>query len=351
MTDHNENPFDLAFACENKWTIHLQQQQVRANLLQSRKGTEGVVATTPRLSNFNSSISQYGPSPPRSEVFSPSRWGAGTASPGLSSKLVVTCNESTNFASLWRNDSEMTPPDDFDLHQHTPDTVPHDISLSSEQAIPPLLPQDEKRRSSASLETKRTLKKNAPPESIAVLNMASPYTSSTPRTTDGLKRTKFLERNRTAAVKCRERKKVWAVDLAKRAQLLESSNHQYSIVISALNSEMTFLKKEVLKHARCGPDRNRTSSVGLDYTTDSTSVDHDPQTIGTGPIGSRTAHISSATAIYTSVVNDVEASKGDLDSTVIPSVDDGQMPSIDTMSENELEALLTDQLARDTNSI
>jgi len=160
-------------------------------------------------------------------------------------------------------------------------------------------------------------------------------------------------------VKCRERRKVWAVDLAKRAAELESSNYLHTVTISALNSEMSLLKEEVLKHARCGLDRVSTSATEHDSTNNSTSVEQDLQTIGTSTIASRKSHDSFEQAISKPVIEDCKARTVEPDSRVIPGVDNEQSPFIESipedvleaMSEDKLEALLMDQLAQATQTV
>ncbi|MCJ1378324.1 Alcohol O-acetyltransferase [Xylographa soralifera] len=273
MTNDSENPFDQAFACENNWTIHVQKQQLRARILQSGKGTEDVLVATSKMSKFSAPIFQHGLSPPNPEVLSPRELGARASSQDLCNKSELIYNETTDFASMWRNDIEMTPPGDFQINQYT--HTPHDSLLPSAQVLP-YSPRIKKRRRSTSPVEKGASKNSVQPQSVAVSATAIPHVSATARTTDEMKRAKFLERNRTSAVKCRERRKTWVEDLAKRAVELESSNHLHTITISALNSEKSFLKKEVLKHARRGPDGVSINSAGNNDTNDSTSVEQDP---------------------------------------------------------------------------
>ncbi|MCJ1397324.1 hypothetical protein MMC11_000516 [Xylographa trunciseda] len=283
MAGESENPFDLAFTWENQWTTHVQQQQLRVKLLESRLGVKDAVSPSSGSFQFNSLVSQHEPSPPTSEVLSSPEGGARAASPTLSSKPVRTCNEIRDFASMWYVNSEMTPPNDFEISRHTPETIPHEFTLSPAQSVAALSPRIEKRGPLDSLKKKMTSKKSAQAQFVAALNTAVPYTSAISRTTDELKRSKFLERNRTAAVRCRERKKVWEDDLAKRVVELESRNYLHTVTITALNSEMSILKEEVLKHSSCGPNGVSTSSAALDETTGSTSVEQEPQTIGATP--------------------------------------------------------------------
>lgn len=68
------------------------------------------------------------------------------------------------------------------------------------------------------------------------------------------KREKFLERNRLAASKCRQKKKEHTMQLESRYK--EQSDKKESLVaeIARLRSEILGLKNEVLKHAQCGDE-------------------------------------------------------------------------------------------------
>ena len=65
------------------------------------------------------------------------------------------------------------------------------------------------------------------------------------------KRSKFLERNRVAASKCRQKKKEWTANLEQKARDLQSNKTQLSILVNSLREEVLYLKGEVLKHDSC----------------------------------------------------------------------------------------------------
>jgi hypothetical protein len=68
---------------------------------------------------------------------------------------------------------------------------------------------------------------------------------------EDVKRNKFLERNRVAASKCRQKKKEWTGNLEGRARELQQDKAQLSVMVSSLKDEMIFLKGELLKHTDC----------------------------------------------------------------------------------------------------
>ncbi|KAI9790721.1 MAG: hypothetical protein M1816_004862 [Peltula sp. TS41687] len=71
------------------------------------------------------------------------------------------------------------------------------------------------------------------------------------------KRSKFLERNRVAASKCRQKKKEWTSNLETRARTLQNERNQLSLMTSSLKEEVLWLKGELLKHSTCNCERIR----------------------------------------------------------------------------------------------
>lgn len=70
-------------------------------------------------------------------------------------------------------------------------------------------------------------------------------------TTDESKRKEFLERNRQAALKCRQRKKQWLADLQQRVEFLTSDNEQLQSQASYLKEQVLNLKTLLLAHVDC----------------------------------------------------------------------------------------------------
>ena len=196
---------------------------------------------------------------------------------------------------------------------------------------------------------KSTSKKTVRFQSTAPVNAVILSEFAISQTPEERKRSMFPERNRTAAVKCRIKKKVWTTELERRARDLQASNYQHTIAICALKSEMAFLRTEVLKHARCGPDRVETSPTRNDHNISNTSVEQDSWSIGTDCISDRTTQFLSGIVVRKQIDNEDEASKGTPDLRVELSIDDEQIQFIESPSENKLEALLMDQLEQDTN--
>ncbi|CAF9906908.1 hypothetical protein IMSHALPRED_005389 [Imshaugia aleurites] len=69
--------------------------------------------------------------------------------------------------------------------------------------------------------------------------------------TDEEKRKNFLERNRVAALKCRQRKKQWLANLQAKVEIFSSENDSLSAQVSSLREEIVSLKSLLLQHKDC----------------------------------------------------------------------------------------------------
>jgi len=72
-----------------------------------------------------------------------------------------------------------------------------------------------------------------------------------PKMTDEEKRKNFLERNRVAALKCRQRKKQWLANLQNKVELYSSENDALTTQNSQLREEIVNLKTLLLAHKDC----------------------------------------------------------------------------------------------------
>ncbi|KAH9901835.1 hypothetical protein F4778DRAFT_127529 [Xylariomycetidae sp. FL2044] len=66
------------------------------------------------------------------------------------------------------------------------------------------------------------------------------------------KRNKFLERNRVAATKCRQKKKEWVSDLEETKFGLESQNNHLQMEYNNLMNEVGQIRSQLMGHAHCG---------------------------------------------------------------------------------------------------
>ncbi|KAJ3031508.1 hypothetical protein HDV00_008259 [Rhizophlyctis rosea] len=65
------------------------------------------------------------------------------------------------------------------------------------------------------------------------------------------KRKKFLERNRLAASKCRQKKKAWMQELERRSSEISAKNRHLQMVVHGLKEEILVLKNQLLLHRNC----------------------------------------------------------------------------------------------------
>ncbi|KAI6349774.1 hypothetical protein MCOR25_010638 [Pyricularia grisea] len=77
--------------------------------------------------------------------------------------------------------------------------------------------------------------------------------------TDEEKRKNFLERNRVAALKCRQRKKQWLANLQSKVEMYGAENENLTAQIGQLREEVVNLKTLLLAHKDC----NVTQAQGL----------------------------------------------------------------------------------------
>ncbi|CAO0791982.1 unnamed protein product [Mucor circinelloides] len=68
---------------------------------------------------------------------------------------------------------------------------------------------------------------------------------------DDEKRKHFLERNRQAALKCRQRKKQWLTNLQERVEFLANDNEQLQLQANVMRDEVIHLRNLLLAHKNC----------------------------------------------------------------------------------------------------
>ncbi|KAM3425489.1 Transcription factor atf1 [Cercospora zeina] len=69
--------------------------------------------------------------------------------------------------------------------------------------------------------------------------------------TDEEKRKNFLERNRVAALKCRQRKKQWLANLQQKVEIFSTENDALAATVTQLREEIVGLKTLLLAHKDC----------------------------------------------------------------------------------------------------
>ncbi|XP_048454709.1 cyclic AMP-dependent transcription factor ATF-2 isoform X4 [Rhincodon typus] len=87
------------------------------------------------------------------------------------------------------------------------------------------------------------------------------------------KRRKFLERNRAAASRCRQKRKVWVQSLEKKAEDLSSTNVQLQNEVTLLRNEVAQLKQLLLAHKDCPVTAMQKKSGYHNVEKDENSID------------------------------------------------------------------------------
>ncbi|XP_013866657.1 cyclic AMP-responsive element-binding protein 5 isoform X2 [Austrofundulus limnaeus] len=90
------------------------------------------------------------------------------------------------------------------------------------------------------------------------------------------RRQKFLERNRAAATRCRQKRKLWVSSLEKKAEELTHTNLQLQNEVTSLRSEVGQLKQILLTHKDCPVTARQREAQG--YPTAGVSPGGSPTT-------------------------------------------------------------------------
>ena len=157
-----------------------------------------------------------------------------------------------------------------------------------------------------------------------------------PTKPEDVKRSKFLERNRVAASKCRQKKKEWTQNLENRARELQKDNTQLRMVAESCKQEILFLKGEMLKHSQCECESIQTFiKSGIKNVADH-KYEGDPFKRETSAIESRPS----------SRLGNIDAKTTETD---VDSISPPPEPSNTSIAEddNALEALLTSSMNLD----
>lgn len=181
-------------------------------------------------------------SPPDSAVFSPKVW------PNLEYLERTPANILTDIKSgnSQTKYGQVTPTED-DQSEH--------FSLGGQQpsqlqnAAPPTS-KKKKRASVVASELPSTpISKRGRNDGIRLESLGVPHVEMNDQ--EGNRRSKFLERNRLAASKCRQKKKQWVENLEVKARNLQAQYKHLNVVVDSLKEEILYLKVEMVRHKDC----------------------------------------------------------------------------------------------------
>ena len=201
--------------------------------------------STPSGMSWGNDVNFHPLSPPNSAVFSPKDWPYSNAYQQPNPASILTNIDTANTRAQY---GQVTPPDDDDDNESMFDY--HLKSQYQQEAQDDTGGKKRKRYTSTANEnTSQSPKRARKYAPRGASNAAEPMK------TEDVKRSKFLERNRVAASKCRQKKKEWTQNLENKARELQKNNSSLRLMVDSLRQEVIFLKGEMLKHSSCSCDQ------------------------------------------------------------------------------------------------
>jgi len=189
------------------------------------------------------------PSPPNSEKHSPDQWQFNDLPQPMFSPLHQILTQSHNGHPRAEYGQDTPPndrsPEDGDSHreEHEEQLAERGRAMKRKRGSP-LSQSGEVADKHPSKRSRKSVFRTKSQSLGATEASVSPI--------EDAKRSKFLERNRVAASKCRQKKKEWTSNLEVRARDLQTSKNRLTVMVGSLKEEILFLKGELLKHSSCG---------------------------------------------------------------------------------------------------
>lgn len=179
--------------------------------------------------------------PPSSASFSPKSWPYNSYQQDAPSNIFTNIDPNSTRAHY----GQVTPPDDENDNESLLDQHLREQFEQQEVEPPQSIGKGKRKRNSNDSANQASPKRTR--------KYASRRSNNTndPTKPEDAKRSKFLERNRVAASKCRQKKKEWTQNLENRARELQKNNNQLRMVVESCRQEVLFLKGELLKHSQC----------------------------------------------------------------------------------------------------
>ncbi|KAL0146068.1 basic-leucine zipper transcription factor [Mucor lusitanicus] len=140
------------------------------------------------------------------------------------------------------------------------------LTAAQMQTIPaPMVPPYNRRYTEGSIPASTTTSSNSSSSTRKTRKQRISSVSSSSKEDDDeeSKRKHFLERNRQAALKCRQRKKQWLANLQHRVEYLSTDNEQLQSQATMLREEVINLKTLLLAHKDCAVAQRAGVTVGM----------------------------------------------------------------------------------------
>ncbi|CAO3697821.1 unnamed protein product [Rhizopus stolonifer] len=162
---------------------------------------------------------------------------------------------SHNTTVPYRNFTEYAPVKTEGLHTYPPPPPPTRTANQRKSSVSQHSDDDYSLDSNESIENKaKSRRRSSNKEGETDEEMPpkkSRSRSSNKNMEDDEKRKNFLERNRIAALKCRQRKKQWLTNLQAKVEFLTDDNERLQVQSESLKEEIVNLKTLLLAHKEC----------------------------------------------------------------------------------------------------
>lgn len=268
--------------------------------------------------------------PPSSASFSPKAWPYNGYQQGLPSNILTNIHP----ANTRDHYGQVTPPEDENDNESL---LGCQLREQLEQyKMQPVKDTGKSKRKRTPTSNDST--SQSPPKRTRKYASRGSNNTNEPTKPEDVKRSKFLERNRVAASKCRQKKKEWTQNLENRARKLQKDNNQLRMVVESCRQEVLFLKGESLKHSQCECESIQTfikSGVNniVDHKQEDDLYKREISPIGSMPPSSRGSLDAG------SDIQDFDSTSATAEPNKASSADD----------DNALEALLTSSMKHDTS--
>ena len=186
--------------------------------------------------------------PPNSESFSSKSWPYNDYQQGHPSNIFTNVQP----ASTREHYGQVTPPDDeYDNKSLLDRQLCEQTEQQKTEQQKTQPPQDSGKGKRKRISSSEDPTNHSPPKRTRKYSSRRSINTNEPIKPENVKRSKFLERNRVAASKCRQKKKEWTQNLESRARELQKDNSQLRMIVESYRQEVLFLKGELLKHSQC----------------------------------------------------------------------------------------------------
>jgi hypothetical protein len=181
-------------------------------------------------------------SPPDSAIFSPKTWPNCEYVQGPLPTILTNiepANSRTQFSQVTPTDDERSEP--FRQVEQQLDQVKCPTTVGNKKRKRASIIRTEQPSTPVSKRSRKDINRLEPRKTP----------QAGPNSQEGTRRSKFLERNRVAASKCRQKKKQWVENLEAKARTLQAHYSHLNVVVESLKEEVLHLKVEMVRHRDC----------------------------------------------------------------------------------------------------